>query len=207
MPEQYAGGKLTEAALVYNYALAKAATLIGQENDTPSKQVIVHGHDHLTALATYLAHQAGIPTVFTIHNPAYTSLMPAETAAAFDLNPGERKQVDLLGLALTYADILTTVSPEYAKEMDTRDFRYGPTEQKYGRIIEGRRSSPRIIGILNALLPSYLKNITRQTRTPGSPITILASNRLDQAKGYDFLLDSFPFCHRTRRRRWDQTLF
>ena len=191
LPEQYAGGTLTDAALVYNYALAKAAALIGGEN-TPFKQVIAHGHDHLTALAIYLAHRAGIPTAFTVHNPAYTSLLPAETARALDINPGDRPQLDLLGLALAYADILTTVSPRYAQEMESRYFDYGPTDLKYGSIICGRNRRSRLVGILNALVPSYLKDIARKTREQGSPVSVLAANRLDHAKGYDRLLESFP---------------
>ncbi|OGC36702.1 hypothetical protein A2311_04045 [candidate division WOR-1 bacterium RIFOXYB2_FULL_48_7] len=190
----YSGGELSQAALVYNLALPHVAAALQAAADK-DETLILHGHDHLIALGVYLAHQQNIPTVFTVHNPAYTTLMPKNIAAALGLTAAG--EVDLLALALQYCDVLTTVSPSYAEEMGSRNFAYGPTDSKYGRIIydrigQARRRTSGIIGILNSLLPSYLSVIPRPANRDTNVVQVLVSNRLTGQKGYDFFLETLP---------------
>jgi starch synthase len=99
---------------------------------------IVHGHDWHTALApAYLAArppaEGHVPTVFTIHNLAYRGLFPAALFPELALPPGffSIDGVEFFGMlsfikaGLYYADRLTTVSPTYAREIQTPAFGWG----------------------------------------------------------------------------------
>ncbi len=93
---------------------------------------VVHGHDWHAGLApAYLAtlpQHAQAPrvgTVMTVHNLAYQGMFPAEAFAQLGL-PLETfavdgvefyGQVSFLKAGLYYADLLTTVSPTYAREI------------------------------------------------------------------------------------------
>ncbi len=75
---------------------------------------------------------SSIHTMFTIHNLAYQGTFPAQTA--YDLgfthtfHPNGVEfygQLNCLKGGLVYADVLTTVSPTYAKEIQTEEFGAG----------------------------------------------------------------------------------
>jgi starch synthase len=99
---------------------------------------IVHAHDWHAGLApAYLAARAPadgpIATIFTIHNLAYQGMFPAAVFPELALPPGffATDGVEFYGLisfmkaALFYADRLTTVSPTYAREIQTPAFGHG----------------------------------------------------------------------------------
>jgi starch synthase len=99
---------------------------------------VLHGHDWHAGLApAYLAAEppAGerVPTVFTIHNLAYRGLFTAAVfpdlalpAGFFSINGLEfYGSVSFLKAGLFYADRLTTVSPTYAREIQTPAFGWG----------------------------------------------------------------------------------
>src|SRR5713226_4003951 len=126
------------------------------QNWTPD---ILHAHDWHAGLApAYLAAlppAAGhIPTVFTIHNLAYQGLFPAALFSELALPPGffSMEGVEFNGLVsfikagLFYADRLTTVSPTYAREIQTPDFGCG---------LDGllRSRADILTGILNGVDP------------------------------------------------------
>lgn len=102
---------------------------------------IVHGHDWHAALLPVLFHDTQrrygsavrLKTVFTIHNIAFQGLFPAATFAQTNL-PSELNaiegleywgRVNLLKGGILFADHVTTVSPRYAKEIQTPEFGFG----------------------------------------------------------------------------------
>ncbi len=104
---------------------------------------ILHLHDWQTGLTpvflreVYQQHgkptlrgsYAAIRTVFTIHNLAYQGAFPAEELPALDLSWNlftydkleSYGSLNYLKSGLVYADLLTTVSPTYAKEIQTSE--------------------------------------------------------------------------------------
>lgn len=113
---------------------------------------IVHCNDWQSGLVpALLAGEAKRPAVvFTIHNLAYQGLFPQETFVNLDL-PDElwspnalefHDQISFMKGGLVFADILSTVSPTYAREICTVEFGHG---------LEGllRHRAHRLVGILN----------------------------------------------------------
>jgi len=96
---------------------------------------LVHCHDWQTGMVpALLSRQATRPaTVFTIHNLAYQGLFPHETFQALGLPPEWwshhalefHGQLSFIKGGLVFADRLTTVSPTYAREIQTPTFGYG----------------------------------------------------------------------------------
>jgi starch synthase len=100
---------------------------------------VVHGHDWHAGLAgayASLARQAGrqrAASVFTIHNLAYQGLFPRGVFAELGL-PAEawalhgvefHGQLSFIKAGLHYADRITTVSPSYAREIQTPELGCG----------------------------------------------------------------------------------
>jgi starch synthase len=99
---------------------------------------ILHGHDWHTGLApAYLAArppaEGHVPTVFTIHNLAYRGPFPGSVFPELALPPEffSIDGVEFFGMVsfikagLFYSDRLTTVSPTYAREIQTPVFGWG----------------------------------------------------------------------------------
>jgi starch synthase len=99
---------------------------------------ILHCHDWHAGLApAYLAAiplpDGPVPTVFTIHNLAYRGPFPPGIFPELALPPGFFSidgvefygQVSFIKAGLFYADRLTTVSPTYAREIQTPAFGWG----------------------------------------------------------------------------------
>jgi len=126
---------------------------------------IIHCHDHQTGfipahLRTTHASDpffAGVATLFTIHNLAHQGVFEPDTLikAGFDgslfypMGPFEYYgKVNMMKAALSYADIITTVSPTYAREICT-------SEQGNG--LEGvlQSRSGDLHGVLNGIDTTY----------------------------------------------------
>ncbi len=119
-------------------ALCHAALGVARHLFTPD---IIHGHDWQTGLLpvllsdTYSYHPSylGLKTVFTVHNLGYQGLF--RPAALVDLGLPLRLfrpellefwgNINLLKGGLVFSDILTTVSPRYAQEIQTPAFGFG----------------------------------------------------------------------------------
>ncbi len=97
---------------------------------------IVHGHDWHAGLApAYLAARGGErpACVFTVHNLGFQGQFAAETfrdltlpAHFFSLQGLEfYGKVNFMKAGLHYADRITTVSPTYAREIQTPEFGFG----------------------------------------------------------------------------------
>ena len=121
---------------------------------------IVHGHDWQAALLPLLLRDAerrleitlADKTVFTIHNVAYQGLSPASTFALTNLPEALNSidgleyygQVNLLKGGIVFADRVTTVSPNYAKEIQTPEFGCG-----MDGVVQTR--SEDIVGLVNGV--------------------------------------------------------
>jgi len=99
------------------------------------KPDIVHCHDWQAGLVPALLSVEAVrpATVFTIHNLAYQGLFPHETfsalglpAALWSLDGLEfNGQLSFIKGGIAFADRVTTVSPTYAREIQTAEFGHG----------------------------------------------------------------------------------
>jgi starch synthase len=121
---------------------------------------LVHAHDWQAGLAPvylktlYAAHPvlAGTPTVFTVHNVAYQGNFDAGWLGRLDLGADQLSvnrlefwgRISFLKGGIVDADMITTVSPRYAEEIQTTEFGSG---------LEGvlRANRDHLVGILNAI--------------------------------------------------------
>ena len=121
---------------------------------------IVHGHDWQAGLAPvylrtrYAAHVKlrNMATVFTIHNLAYQGTYPRDWLAPLELGPDLMSmdtleywgQMSLLKGGIAFSDLISTVSPTYAKEIQTLEYGAG-----FEGILAAR--SKDVYGILNGI--------------------------------------------------------
>jgi starch synthase len=115
---------------------------------------IVHCNDWQSGLVPALLseHDDRPATVFTIHNMAYQGLFPSATfrelglpAALWGMDGLEfYDQLSFIKGGLAYADRINTVSPTYAREIQTPEYGYG---------LDGllRHRSQRLSGITNGI--------------------------------------------------------
>jgi starch synthase len=121
---------------------------------------LVHCHDWQAALLPVLLRQAerrhgvtlALKTVFTIHNIAFQGLFPSKAFALTNL-PEELNHIDgieyysqinLMKGGILFADRVTTVSPRYAKEIQTPEFGCG-----LEGVVQTRADD--IVGLLNGV--------------------------------------------------------
>jgi len=134
------------------------AAALGQGADPNWRPDIVHGHDWHAGLAPAYLRAAGASakTVFTVHNLAYQGFFAAGIFPELSL-PASFFTIDgieffgglsFLKAGLFYADRLTTVSPTYAREIQTPEF---------GEALDGllRGRADMLTGILNGVDPRY----------------------------------------------------
>lgn len=101
----------------------------------PQAFTIVHGHDfHVAPLLTLVRHDsklAHLKTIQTIHNLAYSGQLPRDYWEMFEpsvyhlFDTTEVRRPNgprLFWLGLRWADAITTVSPDYAKEILTPEY-------------------------------------------------------------------------------------
>jgi starch synthase len=135
--------------------LNQAAIAIGREIFRPD---VFHGHDWPAGLlGPYLREMLkGDPTFFnakivqTIHNIGYQGNFPIAAAAELGLDARAMHpegaefwgSLSFLKAGIVWADAITTVSPTYAREIQTPEFGYG---------LEGLLAAKggRVVGILN----------------------------------------------------------
>jgi starch synthase len=124
------------------------------------KPDLIHCHDWQTSLVPALLRTERasefelrkIPVVLTIHNMGYHGLFPREAmeraslpGLLFSMNGLEfYGKVNYLKGGLLFADFLTTVSPTYAQEIQTKEYGHG-----LDGVVAGR--ADRLVGILNGV--------------------------------------------------------
>ena len=186
---------------------------------------ILHGHDWHTGLApAYLAARpptdGHVATVFTVHNLAYRGPFPGALFPELALPP-EFFSIDgveffgavsFIKAGLFYANRLTTVSPTYAREIQTPAFGWGLAGLLRARagvltgILNGVDTQvwdprhdailPRFYGVESAVAGKQAAKIDLQRRLGLQPIegTPLfgAVSRLISQKGLDLVLAGLP---------------
>jgi starch synthase len=121
---------------------------------------VVHAHDWQGGLVPvylktrYAQHPVlgGVPTVFTIHNIAFTGVADSRWLPELDLGAELNTpqaleywgRVSFLKGGVNFSEKITTVSPRYAEEILTPEFAYG-----FEGIIAARRAD--LVGILNGV--------------------------------------------------------
>ncbi|MBX3192935.1 MAG: glycogen synthase GlgA [Labilithrix sp.] len=113
----------------------------------------VHVNDWPTALVAKYMRDLGVdaPSVLTIHNVAHQGVFPKEMVPAIGLSWDDFNvsgiefygSVNFLKQGILSADLVTTVSPSYAKEIQS--------EEGGCRLDGVLRSKPRIVGIVNGV--------------------------------------------------------
>jgi starch synthase len=97
---------------------------------------------------------ASMATIFTIHNLGYQGLFPATALAQLGLDPGlfhmealeYYGKISFLKAGIFFSDLITTVSPTYCQEIQTKEFGHG-----FEGILSKRRQD--LYGILNGIDP------------------------------------------------------
>ncbi|RZL63094.1 MAG: glycogen synthase GlgA [Variovorax sp.] len=161
--------------------LGWTAAQLAQGLDADWRPAVVHAHDWHAALApAYMAfapRAAGprVGSVFTVHNLAYQGVFPPWHFAdlglpgpAFQMNGLEyHGQLSFMKAGLYFADQLTTVSPTYAREIQTPE---------QGQGLDGllRQRSGALTGILNAVddqvwNPGHDSQLPQGFSTPEGP--------------------------------------
>lgn len=115
---------------------------------------LLHLNDWQSALCAPLIQEKelGIKTIFTIHNLAYQGVFDKGALSRVELSESYYSYVSLeyygdvnfLKAGIIYSDVITTVSPSYAKEILTKEF---------GNGLEGLLGfyKEKLVGILNGI--------------------------------------------------------
>lgn len=210
-------------ALRFGLLSRVAAQLCTDGSPNKWRPHILHCNDWQTGLAPAYLHSWELlsrpATVFTIHNIAYQGQFPAEMVARLGFPPDMYAMegfeyydsLSFLKAGLYYSDKLTTVSPRYAKEVQTPAFGCGIEG------LLGKRSAD-LVGILNGadygvwdpakdshlVHPFKAGDLAAKARNkaalqaelglaaaPDAPLMVIVS-RLNDHKGMDLVLAVLP---------------
>lgn len=172
------------------------------------KPDIVHAHDWQAALLpVYLKTKFSSEpffkqsrSVLTVHNLAYQGLFPQGQFSELGLDAAHLSnepfefygKINLLKAGIVFADGLTTVSPTYADEIQTRE---------YGAGLDGvvRQKSSRLKGILNGLdtgfwNPAKDKNIPRRFSSEDFEGKAVCKTALQEICGFEVNPEIPVFC-------------
>jgi starch synthase len=187
---------------------------------------VVHAHDWQTALClAYLrilyldyTQRHAVGTLFTIHNLGYQGLFPASAYPTTGLPPSLfipsglefYGSCNVLKGGLIFADLLSTVSQTYSREIQTAEFGFG---------LDGliRERHDRLVGVVNGIdtdvwnpatdahLPARYsatdlsgkqeckRALQREMKLPVKDVPVLAVvSRLSAQKGLDLVVDIIP---------------
>ena len=124
---------------------------------------IIHCNDVHTGMLPLLIKEEKLPikSLLTIHNLAHQGRVSKDVLSKLGINQEkgsilawerETKQLNLLMEGIIHADVVTTVSPTYAREIMTEEYGIGLDE-----ILRGKEG--RVFGILNGInITRYLKH-------------------------------------------------
>jgi starch synthase len=222
----YAGGDNFGRFAFFSRVVARVAANMQPRPD------VIHAHDWPTGLVpTFVSTEhaaSGIATVFTIHNVGHThAVAPDEFWRATRLtdadHPGlydwknagilHADRVDLLKAGIVRADMVSTVSPTYAAEIQQpeRGGSYAPT-------LRWLATQGRLRGILNGIDPmwsptlpidAFLEHKRAQKQQlqaafglPSAPeaFVCVLTSRLAHQKGYQLLPEALALLRRGRAR-------
>jgi starch synthase len=139
--------------------LGLTAARLAEAGDDPWRPDIVHAHDWHAGLAPAYLHASGralgklpTPSVYTVHNLAFQGNFASTVFGELGLPPDYYQleglefhhQVSFMKAGLRYADLINTVSPTYALEIQSE-------EQGCGLDGVLRARSDDLVGILNGV--------------------------------------------------------
>ncbi|MEE2903860.1 MAG: glycogen synthase [Myxococcota bacterium] len=128
------------------FAVLNLAALTFGNELVQTKVDIFHVHDWHAGLLPWLRKREGFaahrqtPVVMTIHNLAYQGWF--EAGCLPEVATKEEGPLHFLKLGIEHSDVVTTVSPQYAREIQTPEFGYG---------LEGILKEKGVTGILNGV--------------------------------------------------------
>jgi starch synthase len=141
-----------------------AAELARQRAGDGAPFDVVHANDWPTALVPKYMKDLGVktPAVLTIHNVAHQGVFPKDTLPSLGLSWEDFTvggiefygSVNLLKQGIISADTVTTVSPTYAKEIQTAEQGYrldGVLRAKGATAAPGAKQPSRVLGIVNGV--------------------------------------------------------
>ena len=153
-PYQAADGRDWDDNALRFGVFSKAAALLGSARTPLAWQPqVVHCHDWPAALAAvYLSLERGSSSVVTIHNVAFQGNYDASLLSRLELPPSVFTvegiefygRLSFLKGGIVYADAITTVSPTYAREIQTPESGVG-----LDGLLRHRRDA--LTGILNGI--------------------------------------------------------
>lgn len=165
----------------------------GMQSTPPS---LVHAHDWQTGLApVYLQSRfashpvlGGVPTVFTIHNIAYQGVFDKSWVPRLELGWEDFQvngyefwdRVSYLKAGVSFSNVITTVSPTYAEEIQRPEYGYG-----FDGIM--RANADRLVGILNGIDTAEWN----PSADPHVPVPFSADDLSSKAEAKRALLDLF----------------
>ena len=125
----------------------KTVVTMLEENHLGWRPEIIHCNDSHTSLIPFLLkkNKISISSMLTIHNLAYQGRASVDLADRIGIEKNkfqvlawetEARQINFLLEGITHADIITTVSPTYAKEILTEE--YGAGLEEALRALAGR---------------------------------------------------------------------
>lgn len=208
-----------ERFIFFARAVLAAAKQLGRAPD------VYHCNDWQTALVPIYLQCAlgddpfysGARSLLTVHNLAYQGTFPAKTFARTGLDPSHfnwrelefHGKLNLLKGGLVFADVLSTVSRRYAREIQTEELGCG-----LAGVLSGRADD--LVGIVNGidysvwdpradpLIPATYspedltgkavckRALQRECGLPESDAPLVAViSRLDKQKGLDILAEAF----------------
>ena len=227
-----------DTIFVYNDTLCDRKNMYGYEDDylrfaifckailslqTMLKADILHLNDWHSALcALWAKEQKNSPKViFTIHNLAYQGIFDKSVMDEIGLDKRYfnmealefYSKVNYLKAGIAFSDIVTTVSPTYAKEIQTKE---------YGCGLEGflKKYSDKLLGILNGIdtkvfdpksdkylfsnydtktIANKSKNKEEFTKDVNTPLFIFIG-RLVEQKGLSLILQSLDELSKLKAR-------
>jgi len=156
---------------------------------------VLHAHDWQTGLLPLFVSRSDsalrrLPTVLTIHNLAYQGVFDASwlprLGLGWDLMRLEAMEfwgrISYLKAGIVFSRLLTTVSPRYASEIQTREFGFG-----FDGILRARAAD--LVGILNGI--DY--DQWDPAADPNLPVPFDASNLNGKEAAKRKVLETFGF--------------
>jgi starch synthase len=179
---------------------------------------IVHINDwHTGFLALLLKKEfPEIKSIYTIHNISYHGFIPPSYLSGLiteeeSFQLGYPEWLNFMKAGIKYADLVTTVSPGYAKEIKQEAFRCGMSsllEQRENELvgilngIDTKDYNPNQVGVLDYPYDFSTIELKQKNRSllrsefglPDTDIPLIAMiTRLDYSKGIDLLLKAISY--------------